>query len=176
MAENELASEKGINYTKLRDLLKEQDWKAANKETANRMCEVMGRQEDGWLSVAAVENFPCTDLRTIDQLWVKHSQGQFGFSVQKKIWQECGSPSTYNTKMEKFGEAVGWKKKGFLGMNNNWKSYSDITFDTTSPKGHLPAWGLGVSMRFITSELVVGVEGGLCVVPFLASRLVDCSI
>jgi len=104
------------------------------------MCEVMGRLKEGWLGSKDIENFPCTDLRTIDQLWVKHSQGQFGFSVQKKIWQEYGSPTTNNTNWEwdKFGEAVGWKKKGFLSMNCDWKFYDDITFDTSAPKGHLP--------------------------------------
>jgi hypothetical protein len=28
----------------------------------------------------------------IDRLWVAASQGHFGFSVQKQIWQDCGSP------------------------------------------------------------------------------------
>ncbi len=32
----------------------------------------------------------CEDLRTIDQLWVKYSNGRFGFSVQKRIWHSIG--------------------------------------------------------------------------------------
>jgi uncharacterized caspase-like protein len=142
---NELASEKGIDYTRLRNLLKTQDWKAADKETADRMCEAMGRQEQGWLREEDAQNFPRTDIHTIDQLWVRHSQGKFGFSVQKKIWQECGSPTTtHNTNVEKFCVAVGWRKKGFLGMNSDLKDYSEITFDTTAPKGHLPRkWNVG---------------------------------
>jgi hypothetical protein len=35
-------------------------------------------------------NFPCTDLRTIDGLWVKYSNGHFGFSVQKEIYLSVG--------------------------------------------------------------------------------------
>ncbi|HYX15858.1 MAG TPA: GUN4 domain-containing protein [Nostoc sp.] len=45
---------------------------------------------NGWLDYKSIENFPCTDLRTIDRLWVKYSNGHFCFSVQKRIWLECG--------------------------------------------------------------------------------------
>ena len=34
--------------------------------------------------------FPCEDLRTIDQLWVKYSNRHFGFCVQKHIYQSLG--------------------------------------------------------------------------------------
>jgi hypothetical protein len=138
---NELASEKGVDYTRLQNLLQAGKWKEADQETADRMCEVMGRQQEGWLRIEDIQNFPCIDLRTIDQLWVKYSRGRFGFSVQKKIWQECGSPTGYNANWEKFGEAVGWKKRGSLGRNNAWKSYSEFTFDTSAPQGHLPRYG-----------------------------------
>jgi uncharacterized caspase-like protein len=132
----ELASKKSIDYTKLRNLLQAGRWKAADQETADCMCQVMRRQEEGWLSVKDIENFPCADLRTIDQLWVKHSQGKFGFSVQKKIWQECG------TNWVKFGEAVGWKTVGSSHkLGYDWKKASEFIFDTSAPKGHLPTSG-----------------------------------
>ncbi|MGB8702809.1 MAG: GUN4 domain-containing protein [Thermosynechococcaceae cyanobacterium] len=136
----ELPSEKGIDYTKLRDLLNAQDWKAADKETADRMCEMcefLGRQEDLdplliFMLNNDFENLPCADLSTIDQLWVKHSQGQFGFSVQKKIWQECENRF-------KFSETVGWMKEiRILEGSKAWKSENEITFDKSAPKGHLP--------------------------------------
>ena len=146
-ATDELASEKGVDYGPLRDLLKAGQWRQADQETADRMCEVMGRQQEGQLKVEDVQKFPCTDLYTIEQLWVKYSKGKFGFSVQKKIWQKCGSPTAYNAGWERFGEVVGWKNKGFLGMKNkNWKAYKEFTFDTSAPPGHLPGccvewWG-----------------------------------
>lgn len=123
---DELASERGVDYERLRDLLKSGQWKAADQETADRMCEVMGRQEDGWLRVEDIQNFPCIDLRTIDQLWVKHSRGKFGFSVQKKIWQECGSPTDDNANWKKFGEVVEWKK------GDVWKIYNELTLDLST--------------------------------------------
>ena len=135
--EDDLLSEKDVDYTRLRDLLKAGNWKEADQETADRMCEVMDRQQEGRLGVEDMQNFLYTDLRTIDQLWVKHSKGKFGFSVQKKIWQEW-SPTGHNEQWEMFGEEVGWKKKGFYGVDSDWKSYSELTFDTSAPEGHLP--------------------------------------
>jgi len=135
---DELASEKGVDYTHLQNLLQAGKWKEADQETTKRMCEVMSRQKDGWLRIEDIENFPCADLRTVDHLWVKYSKGHFGFSVQKKIWQECGSPNIYDDSWVKFCETVGWKKKGFPGRNNGWKSYDELTYDTSSLTGHLP--------------------------------------
>jgi hypothetical protein len=115
----------GANYyAKLRDLLKSQDWKAADQETADRMCEVMDRQKERWLKYEHIQKFPCQDLRAIDQLWVKYSQGRFGFSVQKRIYVECGAKldDKYpgDKIWEKFGDCVGWRKNG------TWLSYSDL--------------------------------------------------
>lgn len=99
-----LSSERfGANYyAKMRDLLTAQDWKAADQETADRMYEVMDRQKEGRLQEQDIKNFPCQDLRNIDRLWMKYSQGKFGFSVQKKIWEGCDSPTSYSA-WEKFG-------------------------------------------------------------------------
>lgn len=99
----------------------------------------MNRQEDGYLGVEDIENFPCQDLRTIDRLWMKYSNGRFGFSVQKKIWQACGSPTEYNRDWEKFGATVGWRARGFMGIEAEWAPYSELTFDLGAPRGHLPS-------------------------------------
>jgi uncharacterized caspase-like protein/glucan-binding YG repeat protein len=165
--QDDLSSERfGANYyAKLRDLLAAQDWKAADRETADRMCEVMNRQKAGWLKVEDVEKFPCLDLRNIDRLWVKYSQGKFGFSVQKEIWQSCGSPTEYNKSWYRFGAAVGWRTKGFLGMGGEWMLYSQLTFDLAAPRGHLPVrFG-----RFFGGGKG-GIEGGLFSVLSLLSR------
>nr|CAD5953925.1 Serine/threonine-protein kinase PknA [Planktothrix pseudagardhii] len=45
----ELKSARGINYYHLEQLLKAKNWKEADEETAHKMCEVMGRTEEGWL-------------------------------------------------------------------------------------------------------------------------------
>jgi len=55
------------------------------------MFEVAGRTKEESLRTEDIDNFPCEDLRTIDQLWVKYSNGRFGFSVQKRIYQSLGN-------------------------------------------------------------------------------------
>ncbi len=132
---NDLLSEKGVDYRRLRDLLKAGQWREADQETLAVMLKATGREQEGWLNPRSIDNFPCTDLRTIDQLWVKYSNGHFGFSVQKRIWESVGKD------YEKFGDRVGWRKGMFF--NKEWQLYSDLTFTLNSPQGELPAKLLG---------------------------------
>ena len=136
--DDDLSSEKGINYTRLRDLLAAGKWKEANEENFAVMLKASSREKEGWFDAESINNFPCTDLRTIDQLWVKYSKGRFGFSVQKKIYLECGGKADgdyYEEAWEKFCDRVGWKVK------ENWIGESDVAFNTSAPEGHLPVVG-----------------------------------
>lgn len=129
-----LVRTKGVDYRNLEKLLAAGKWKEADKETANKMLEVMGRQKEGRLKTEDIENFPCEDLRTIDQLWVKYSNGRFGFSVQKRIYQSLGGTRTYDEKIwEAFGDTVGWRK------NTKWLEDDELLFSKTAKTGHLPA-------------------------------------
>jgi hypothetical protein len=130
---DDLSSCRGINYTRLRNLLAAEDWKRADEETVNVMDKVIGKkQKFGQWSVESMKNFPCTDLGTINQLWVKYSNENFGFSVQKGIWESVD----HNYK--KFGACVGWK------VGWTWTLYESVTFDISAPKGHLPSkWASG---------------------------------
>jgi hypothetical protein len=128
-----LDPEKGVDYRKLSDLLKTRKWQEADQETLQVMLKVANRVSDGWLDSASLKNFPCKDLKTIDQLWVTSSNGHFGFSVQKKIWEDCGSPGSYGENWDQFCTRVGWEKK-------KWPvKYSNLNFNLSlSPKGELP--------------------------------------
>jgi serine/threonine protein kinase len=130
----QLNSAKGIDYRKLEDLLKRQQWKQADEETTNVMLQAANRKKEGWLrDKKDSDNFPCEDLRTIDQLWVKYSGGRFGFSVQAKIYRELGGTRQYNERVwQAFGDRVGWR------VNKSWIYYRDVTFDLKAPLGHLP--------------------------------------
>jgi len=124
------------DYTKLEQLLVAGQWQEADGETAKKMLEVVGRQKEGWLDIESMENFSCPDLRAMDRLWVKYSDGRFGFSVQKRIYQSLGGTKEYNYKVwVAFSEAIGWKQKGEKG---EWLSYSQSTFNTQAPSAHLP--------------------------------------
>jgi hypothetical protein len=106
----QLKSAIGMDYKTLRDLLAQGKWKEANKETEQLMIAVAEREYEGWLRVEDIENFPCEDFCTIDHLWVKYSNGRFGFSVQKRIFQNLGGMKEFNDKIwNAFGDKVGWR-------------------------------------------------------------------
>ncbi|GEA27807.1 serine/threonine-protein kinase B [Microcystis aeruginosa NIES-4325] len=128
----QLKSAKGIDYRRLEDLLKRQQWKEANEETTRVMLQA-DRTKKGWRRVWDIDNFPCEDLRTIDQLWVKYSNGRFGFSVQAKIYRDLGGTREGVWKVwNAFGDRVGWRE------NWLWITYGQVTFDLKAPLGHLP--------------------------------------
>ncbi len=119
-------SEVGMDYRQLTQLLKTGKWQKADEHTWEILLSISLRQEEGWLSAADIDNFPCTDLRTIDQLWQQYSNGRFGLSVQQQIWDSVGGKYT------EFCDRVGWRVK------DNWKYYEELSFRETSPPGHLP--------------------------------------
>ncbi|MBD2360169.1 GUN4 domain-containing protein [Anabaena minutissima FACHB-250] len=65
-------------------------WQEADEETYKVMLEVAGREKQRYLELEDIRQFPCEDLRIIDQLWVNYSNGHFGFSVQKEIYLSVG--------------------------------------------------------------------------------------
>ncbi|MGD1807051.1 GUN4 domain-containing protein [Dapis sp. BLCC M126] len=136
LPEVELKSDVGCDYTELKKLLSEGEWKEADEKTARCMLQVAGREKEGWLRVEDIDKFPCIDLRTIDQLWVKYSDGKFGFSVQKEIYQSLGGTRKYNEKVWKaFGNKVEWRK------GEKWLYYSKLTFSLDKHYvGHFPFW------------------------------------
>lgn len=124
------------DYKILENLLANSKWKEADQETAKKMLELADKIDEGWLEVEDIDRVPTGDLRTLDQLWVKYSQGHFGFSVQKRIYQNLGETRNYDRKIwEALGNEVGWR------INNRWLSYNELNFGFNGVRGHLPAWG-----------------------------------
>ncbi|MDD1429374.1 GUN4 domain-containing protein [Dolichospermum sp. ST_sed9] len=78
------------DYTTLEKLLSKGRWEVANNLTYQLMVKVVGQNNGYKLTDKDLKNFPCEDLLKIDSLWVKHSQGKFGFSVQKTIYLSVG--------------------------------------------------------------------------------------
>jgi len=123
------------------------DWKEADQETTKVMLQVAGREREGRLRIEDIDNFPCEDLRTINQLWLHHSNGKFGFSVQKEIYESLGGTTEYNQKVwEKFGNRVGWRKGGIF-KDWRWLSYGQLTFNSAAPKAHLPGYIFSASPK-----------------------------
>ncbi|MEB3283438.1 MAG: GUN4 domain-containing protein [Lyngbya sp.] len=150
-----------LNYRKLKYFLENKMWKEADEETFKKLLELTGREKEGTLLETDLNLLLSEDLRTIDQLWIKYSNGNFGLSIQTKIYH-----SLKNTQQQKddqvwnaFGEKVGWY------VNNSWLWYKSVNFSTSAPSGHLPAriwdnWD----------------KGGVGSFKPLLSRLIDCGI
>jgi|GEM_PF-1967646 len=147
---DDLSSSVGVDYTLLRDLLKAGKWLEADGETTNLMLKVAQREVQRHLDLESVVNFSRTDLCTIDRLWVKYSQGRFGFSVQQRIWQSIKGNSATDPVMAlmigndkaaaaetciDFGHRVGWREK------DAWVNYPALTPDDNAPPGYLPYYG-----------------------------------
>ncbi|MCA6510241.1 MAG: GUN4 domain-containing protein [Pseudanabaena sp. M109S1SP2A07QC] len=133
---------KALRYQKLEACLEAKEWKDADQETYRLMITAVGKNDGQFFSEDDLRNFPCDELLAIDRLWVKHSNGLYGFSVQKQIYEECGgkldfsfpSAETWN----KFCDRVAWKEEG------NYVSYSNL-FDKKFiyNSGHLPVFWSG---------------------------------
>lgn len=133
MAEAELLSDLPDDYTRLRDLLAAGKWKEADDETRAMMLKSVERERTGWLDEDSLGKLPCSDLRTIDRLWVEYSNGRFGFSVQKRIYEEV------QRDWENLGDRVGWRVGG------KWLNIIALTYDIKAPIGHLPGCGAWVT-------------------------------
>lgn len=149
-AGNDLISAAGIDYRKLQELLAEGKWQQADQETAGLMLKIAKREEEDCLYPEDIEEFPCEDLQIIDELWVKYSNGRFGFSVQKLIWEKIGQVNSVdNYDLDTwfaFAERVGWRTETTdwflffeIGKTSEWKNYYELIFsEDEAPKGHLP--------------------------------------
>jgi serine/threonine protein kinase len=125
---NTLYSEVGVDYHQLRDLLKAQKWQLADQETWAVMCQAISKPVGSYLFMGDLAKLPRDDLQIIDQLWVKYSQGRFGFSVQKQIYESVDCDYV------RFCAAVGWKLYNSHSPPN-WQ----FSFNGASPQGHLPS-------------------------------------
>jgi GUN4-like len=126
-----LNSERGVNYTRLQNLLAAGKWGEADDETAAITRKILGINKTAALYIKDINTFPCTDLRTIEQLWLKYSNKRFGFSQQKQLWESLGGLATVpkvdiqedDEIFNAFKEKVGWTKD---------------TSERNVPKGYFP--------------------------------------
>jgi len=136
-----LVSSLGIDYKKLRNFLAKKQWRDADQETATLMFTAVGRERKSVsdiLSIKQLRAFPCEDLSIIDHLWVKYSQGRFGFSVQNKIYKEANNIGGIEVSSS-FEGIVGWQIGEYI-FNSKDLKYQKLTFNESAPKGHLPAF------------------------------------
>jgi len=122
-------------------------WKQAEEETLAMMFKIVNKsRRSDYLGERDFLNFPHIELEIIDRLWRKYSGGKFGFSVQKKIWIDCGGEAYcvddqtglsggYDADtFLKFGEKLGWRHEN---QEENW--HFNLTNNLIeAPQGHRP--------------------------------------
>lgn len=127
-----------VSYVQLEQFLKARDWKAADAETYQLMITAVGKEKGQWFEEEELLNFPCEELQAIDGLWVKYSNGHFGFSAQKRIYIECGAEPDGKCPNQEiwnnFGNRVGWRKDG------EWLDYDNFNLSLSSTQVILPCW------------------------------------
>lgn len=129
------------------------DWAAADRETRRLLAPE---------SVSPLPLEPASVqpemIRAIDQMWLRASNGQFGFSVQLRLWQEAlaAHPNNNEAAVNAFRDRVGWKLAAPRAevdfISSDWLNESELTYSLQAPEGHLP-WA-GVSDEVVQSIAV----------------------
>jgi myosin heavy subunit len=115
-------------------LMESGNWKEADDKTKQFMLDQTGKEEKDSLNAKQLRTFPCDDLRTLDNLWVKYSKGRFGFSVQKRIWLS----RDVNADLGRFVDRIGWGQLTNNGASFVYWYMHGVPFDLSSPEGRLP--------------------------------------
>ncbi|MBE9029020.1 GUN4 domain-containing protein [filamentous cyanobacterium LEGE 11480] len=131
-----------LRYQRIEQFMQQGQWREADIENYRLMIQTCGKDFGEYFTVQDLETFPCWDLQRLNSLWLQYSGEKFGFSVQKKIWEECGSPKGYDLTDEErqqwilFCDRVGWRIEGeFMDYENLQKNPS------ISLQGELPSRG-----------------------------------
>lgn len=140
-----ISQKTGIDYTSLRDLLKEEKWSEADLQTYRMVEQIVKtakqKNKHVFIELKTIAEFSCPDIRTIDSLWKKYTGNKFGFSSQQEVWQSVNQKGDFSTQTwRSFATQVGWKK-GDVASGSGYLLYDQLDFDPTeAPNGHLPWW------------------------------------
>ena len=124
-------------YQNLQRYLADENWFEADWETIRLILAVTSKEIEE-LTPEDIQHFPCNDLMVIDRLWMKYSDGRFGFTPQLKAYQEVGG--NFDTTIEQnqqlietWGEGLGWRK------DNRWLPCKELDFSLNAPLGCHPS-------------------------------------
>ena len=128
----DISSAKGIDYSRLRYLLWMNNWAEADQETERAILSAASYDMKP-MQPDLINQVPCTDLLTIDELWKKYSRGQFGFSAQWQVFENA------NQNADEFLRQLEWQG-AWGGVIKVTRPYSELQFSQNAPLGHLPTW------------------------------------
>jgi hypothetical protein len=133
-------SSQNVDYTSLLKSLQECKWHKADQETFVLMLRLASLERELFFRDGSIDKFPCDILQDINQLWKDYSNGKFGFSIQRKIYQN------QNGDFFKFAEKVGWAEE--VDQKKKWLSYNARLALTSIPNGHFPSsWLLKSTLK-----------------------------
>ncbi len=157
-------------------LMKQNRWKDADSKNDQFLLVSAKREKEGYLVVSDIKNFQCQDLQAVDRLWLKNSDKKFGYSVQKRIWEETGNSLDFDLKKwseegyNRFAEKVGWKKgKEIVPLEGN-KNLDTFVIGTLPGRGRTMGFE-----RFAGKFDLGGREGWEAWSSLFLQRFVDCS-
>lgn len=150
---NRQSSSRYLGYDSIENLerqLSSEKLREADIETSKIILKLAGRNKKGWLKRKDIGKLPCKYLEKLDSLWMKYSDGLFGFSAQGEVWLASGGESgVYHTQTDKlFRESIDWP-------SSSGPDRSYIKYNFSAPKGHLPAeiFSQGTNMPFMIKKI-----------------------
>jgi formylglycine-generating enzyme required for sulfatase activity/nucleoside phosphorylase len=103
------------------------NWRSANLKTRELILSVDNPKHENWIDNERIAKLPAEIVYKIDRLWVRSSDGKFGFSAQKQVLSQVGNDPL------SFAKAVGWLTQ------DGWLKDSSLIYDPQiAPLGHLP--------------------------------------
>ena len=136
------------DYQYLESLLADQRYEEADRVTWRLLLQLMGAEGRGYVELDEMEFLPTAELRHLDRLWQRYSQGHWGFTTQRRLLE--GADGDYSD----LGKKTGWMVDG------TWLQKQNMVYDLDrSPAGHLPQeiWR-NVFSAFDAFGLALGVE------------------
>ena len=91
------------------------------------------------------KSLSCSELLSVNKLWLNYSNNNFGYSVQRRIWEQ----KNLNGKYDNFAEFVGWKSDTGYAFNiRDPILNTSLDSPAQAPLGHLPFNGWQVRGTF----------------------------
>ncbi|EKD10316.1 GUN4 domain-containing protein [Arthrospira platensis] len=172
-------------YSRLENFAQEGDWRKADEQNWALIKQVGNRWGNlgSQIHPEEIAQISCSDLRRIDEVCKKHSNGNFGYSVQLKVWREQFNTTQLQGLMEgernrevfqaslRLYAALGW-----LITPSSKRNYQNFIFDLQAPPGHLPCYS-GNSVNHCYTACDSGRAPGFCGgVVVENSRFLECRL
>jgi len=154
----DLASDKGIDYSKLRSQLQKHNWQGADQTTTEVLLKAFGPKSyaTGHVNSQEAQFPPCQDIQTVDKLWMAASKGLLGFSAQQEVFKQAGGD--YRLAYNK----LQWQRPGgewliqynYDGHREHFKPGYEPDYGNPD-KGHLPTIERGYNFKYSLNDALV---------------------